>query len=44
MKKGAFRGAFFIFFFLNLVAVEVAMKLDNVKSQNYFSIRKCGKE
>jgi hypothetical protein len=35
-------GAFF--FLLNLAAVEVSMKLDNVKSQHYFSIGECKKE
>jgi len=44
MKKRRPRGAFFIYSLSNLVTVEVAMKLDNVKSQNYFSIRICGKE
>jgi len=44
MKKRRPRGAFFIYALSNLGTAEVAMKLDNFKDQNYFSVRKCEKE
>jgi len=44
MKKGALKGAFFVCFFSNVVIVEGVAKIDNVKDENYISIRNAKKK